>query len=133
MRDVDRVEAAAFGHSPKGALRAGIIAGRAWTTMVDGRPEAMFGLVVASAIDGLGRPWMLGTDAIYRHGRDLIGQGPVWLARFRDSMPRLSNLVSRENARAIRLLRRWDFDVGSEVVMIGGVAFVRFEMGGAGV
>ncbi len=91
----------------------------------------MFGLVVASAIDGIGRPWMLGTDAIYRHGRALLQHGPGWLSRFRDSTPRLANLVSADNARAIRLLRRWGFEVGSEVVMIGGVAFVRFEMGGA--
>lgn len=127
MRDADRVECEAFGHQPRAALRAGLIAGKAWTALVDGRPEAMFGVVPVNAMAGEGRPWMLGTDAIYRHGRDLLRIGPALLAGMFDSSSRLSNLVAAGNGRAIRLLKRWGFTIGADVVTIGGVAFHEFE------
>lgn len=130
MRVEDRRECAAFGHSPKQALRDGLNASTiCLTALVDGKPEAMMGLVVVSAIEGLGRPWMLGTDEIFRHGRELIAWGPGILSGMFDSTPRMSNLVSSTNARAIRLLRRWGFAVEEQEEMIGGVAFRKFWMG----
>lgn len=86
------------------------------------------GLEVRSAIEGLGAPWMLATDVAYRHARDLIRLGPAIIAAMGDSTPTLTNAVSRDNLRAIRMLRRWGFKVGGEVTMIGGVAFLTFSM-----
>lgn len=126
MRAVDRVEAAAFGNSPRAALRQGLIGGEAWTALVDGRPEAMFGVVVGSVLSGECRPWMLGTDEIYRHGRELLRDGPAWVDRLFDSMPRARNLVSANNMQAIRLLRRWGFTVENDDVTVGGVMFRTF-------
>lgn len=101
---------------------------KAWTATVDGQPEAMFGLVVESALSGEGTPWFLGSEEVYRHGRALLMWGPGIVAAMRDSTPALRNLVSARNARAIRLLRRWGFTVGDEETMIRGVPFVHFEM-----
>lgn len=127
MRAMDRMECEAFGRTPRQALRAGLLnSEEAWTALVDGRPAAMFGCVVVSAIGGVGSPWMLGTDAVYRHGRELLRWGPAFLSRMVDSTPSVSNLVSAFNARAIRLLRAWGFSVGSEAILIGGVPFYRF-------
>lgn len=123
---MDRIEAAAFGRTPKAALRAGIAGGEAWTVLVDGRPEAMFGSVVSSALSGEVTPWMLGTEEVYRHGRQLLRDGPVWVERLFDSMRVARNLVSAGNARAIRLLERWGFVVERDELMIGGVAFRPF-------
>ena len=128
MRHHDRVEVGAFGHTPREALRAGLIAGNAWTVLVDGRPEAMFGLVVTSAIEGRGTPWMLGTEAIYQHPREMIRLAPDVMREAFDSCRRFDNLVSAENGPAIRLLRRWGFVVEADVVTIGGVAFLPFWM-----
>lgn len=128
MREADRIEVAAVGHSPKAALRAGLFAGEAWTALVDGRPEAMFGLVVTNAIAGEGRPWMLGTDAIYRHGREMLRTGHAVVQGWFDSTRCLENLVSAGNGRAIRLLQRWGFVVEREEAMIGGVPFRVFRM-----
>ncbi len=126
MRDADRQEAAAFGQRPRDALRNGIIAGPAFTALVRGVPEAMFGWVVTSALDSEGRPWMLGTDAIYQHGRALLALGPEWLRLMFDSIAHASNVVSADNARAIRLLERWGFVVEQGETMIGGVPFRTF-------
>lgn len=118
-----------MGRSPKEALRLALsTSDKAWTALVDDQPEAMFGLVVESALTGEGTPWFLGSNEVYRHGRELLMWGPGIVARMRDSTPILKNLVSARNARAIRLLRRWGFTVGGDETMIRGVPFVQFEM-----
>lgn len=129
MREADIVECQAMGHSPKQALRDGLIASSlCLTALLDGRPEAMFGLVVTSALAGEGTPWMLGTEAIYDHPRAMLRWGPRFVAAMLDSTPTLGNLVSIENGRAIRMLRRWGFTVAGEPIMIGDVGFLAFRM-----
>ena len=129
MRAVDRMECLAMGRTPKQALRHGIMASQwAQTALVDGEPCAMFGIVVTSALTGEGVPWFLGTDAVFHHGRDLIAKGPAILRRMGDSCQRLSNVVSADNSRAIRLLMRWGFTVDPEHIRVGGSAFRRFEL-----
>lgn len=109
---MDRVECAASGHSPKQALRLGLRGSTlCWTAKVDGRAEAMFGLVVTSALGGTGTPWLLGTDEVYCHGREMLRWGPVFLARMVELAPSLSNVVAADNTRAIRFLRRLGFEV----------------------
>jgi hypothetical protein len=129
MRTDDVIECAAMGHAPKQALRAGLIASTlCFTALVDGRPEAMFGLVVGSALSGEGTPWMLGTEAIYDHPRAMLRWGPRFLAAMLDSTPVLTNLVAVRNGRAVRMLRRWGFGLSKETIVIGEVEFVTFRM-----
>ncbi len=129
MREADVLESAALGYSPKQALRVGIRGSlMAFTAKVDGRPEAMMGLAPVSLIEGIGRPWMLGSDLIYRHGRELLAFGPKMVGMMRESTPRLENIVAASNGRAIRLLRRWGFAIADHPEMIGGVQFLRFSM-----
>lgn len=117
-----------MGRTGKQALRIAIVTSeKAWTALVDGRPEAMFGIVVDDLISGIGTPWFLGTDDVYRHGRELIMHGPGMLARLGDSISVMRNLVSSRNDRAIRLLRKWGFTVEDDEVIVRGVAFRYFE------
>jgi uncharacterized membrane protein AbrB (regulator of aidB expression) len=128
MRAWDISECAAIGHTPKQALRGALSASTiALTAFVDGRAEAMFGLVVTNALCGTGSPWMLGTEAIYRHPREMIGMGPGWLRTMAAMAPRLSGQVAGANVGAIRLLRAWGFIVGDVPLVRGGVLFVPFE------
>ena len=128
MRDIDQRECEAMGRTPKQALRAGVVnSAEAWTAKVDGRPEAMLGLVVTSALGGQGTPWMLGTDVVYQHGRGLLFMGRRIVAHWRDSTPHLSNYVSVENVRAIRLLRAWGFKLSEEVILFAGTEFITFR------
>ncbi len=128
MRDIDVRECAAFGHTPKAALREAILnSDRAWTAFVDDRPEAIFGVVVNSALTGGGAPWFLGTDVVWQHARALLTIGPAIVSRLHDSSERLTGYVSCENAAAIRMLRKWGFSVGDDRRRIGGEAFYDFE------
>jgi len=130
MREMDRIECQAMGRTPKQALRTGLYTSDdCVTALVDGVPEAMFGLVVESALGGCGTPWFLGTDEVYRNPRAMLSIGPQIIAGWRDSTPCLHNLVARENVRAIRMLRAWGFAVWEEVILTAGVEFVRFSIG----
>lgn len=130
MRAIDAEECLAFGRAPKSALRFSLFSStKAWTALVDGQPEAMFGVVIESALDREAAPWFLGTDEVYRHGRELLMWGVPMISRLRDSRFSLANLVSIRNAQAIRLLKRWGFVVEENIsVSHGGVEFYRFHM-----
>lgn len=128
MRVVDREECEAMGRTPKQALRlAFFTSDRAWTALVDDKPEAMFGGVTESALSRKVTPWFLGTEEVYRHGRELLMWGPGIISRLCDSRGTLSNVVSARNSRAIRLLKRWGFTVGEEEMEFRGVPFLSFE------
>lgn len=126
MRAIDAAECAAFGRSPKQALRAGLQGSVAsWTALVDGRPEAMFGVAPASMIDGRGRPWLLGTDVVPLAGPALMRLGRRHLAAMHRLFPRLENMVSARNEAAVRWLAHLGFEFGDEAV-IGGETMREF-------
>lgn len=131
MREIDARECEAMGHRPKDALRAGMRQSL-WslTAIVDERPEAMFGVVAQSMVDCRAVPWFLGTDRIYGCGRHMLTKGRDVIALMRRTFSTLENVVSVENVRAIRLLKRWGFEVGDEVTIYGDVPFVPFRMVG---
>jgi hypothetical protein len=87
----------------------------------------MFGVSPISMIEGEGRPWFLGTDEVYRHGREMVAYGPEIIGRMLESCPRLSNHVAVENGKAIRLLARWGFLVGEQPTDISGIPFLPFS------
>ena len=129
MRAADVLECQAMGYTPKRGLRLAMMqSSECWTARVDGRPEAMFGIAVTSALGGLGKPWMLGTDAIYRYPRDMLRNGEALLARWLDSTPNLSGLVSLGNTRAIRMLRRWGCIIEEGGDMFAGTEFATFTL-----
>jgi len=128
MREADVLECAAFGRTPKQALRLSLaISDKAWTALVDGQPEAMFGVTVESVLGRTACPWFLGTEEVYRHGRELVMWGAPMLSRLCDSTFRLGNLVSATNGQAIRLLKRWGFTVAEEETDVNGTPFRYFE------
>ena len=54
------MECAVFKHTPRQALRLGLANSYlSFTVLIDGKPEAMFGVVTASLIEGSGTPWLL--------------------------------------------------------------------------
>lgn len=127
MRAEDRKEAAAFGRSPKEALRLGLRASViAMTALDDGRPEGIIGLTPVNAIEGVGRPWMLATDAALHCARELLIAGPAIIEAMHRRFRRLENYVSVSNRRAISLLGRWGFQLGDEAMTFGGVEFLPF-------
>jgi hypothetical protein len=120
IREIDRIECMVFGHSPKEALRNGLMASTiAWTALVDGRPEAMFGASTISLLDNTGRPWMLMTDDAMKHQKALVRLGRIYTDAIHRHYTRLENWVHCDNAAAIRWLSRLGFAVGGVEVIRG--------------
>jgi hypothetical protein len=120
MRSVDRLECGIAGHTPKEALRLGLFGSTiVWTALVDGRPEAMFGAVPTSTIEGRGRPWMLMTEEATRHRKALVRLGWRYTKALHRYFDILENHVHADNALAIRWLARLGYAVGSVDVIRG--------------
>lgn len=130
MRQIDRTECRATGREPKQALRHCLKGSTlAWTVLLDDKPVAMFGLLPISVLSGRAAPWFLATDEIERGARQWLKWGPGFIAAMQSDFPRLENIVSVENRKAIRVLKALGFAVGTEIVIVGGVAMVRFSKG----
>lgn len=127
LRAIDRIECAAMGLTGAEALTRGVLTSAVcWTALVDGEPQAMFGVVIECAAGGDGVPWFLGSDCVAAHGRALLRQGPGLIAAMHRHARTLRNYVSADNAQAIGLLEHWGFSVATAPILIRGLPFRRF-------
>lgn len=132
MRPDDVRECAACGHDPFDALERSLKTSLwAITALVDDEPHAMMGVAARSMLESEGIPWMLGTERVYDHARDLIRYAPAIIDEMHATFNTLENLVSADNERALRFLRHVGFEFRSEVSMVRGVPFVQFRKGAA--
>jgi hypothetical protein len=128
MRAIDRAECAAFGRSPKSALRSSIRTSlEAWTAIGDDGPVAMLGVVATGLMTGSGVAWLLGSEDVFDCPRNLIVDGRRIIGSWLETFTALENLVAKDNDNAIRLLKRWGASIGDEVETHGGLEFVRFR------
>lgn len=119
MRPADRDEVfAASGKSPADALVYSLRKSSvAWTAMVDGRPELMFGVGDVNVLAGVGAPWLLGTDAVEQHYRVFLRGSRRWLEQLLLRYAVLRNFVDDRNATSIRWLRWLGFELSDPVVL----------------
>lgn len=125
--DVDEVFAAS-GHSPSKAMTFSLRkSSHAWTALIDGRPEVMFGVGDINILAGIGAPWLLGTDAVEKHYvaflRNSVGFRDQLLRRY----PVMRNFVDERNKAS----KRWLAWLGarlSDPIEINGQAFRLFEL-----
>lgn len=129
MRQADRDEVmASSGSTPVKALTGSLRrSARAWTGIIDGRPEVMFGVGDLNVLAGIGAPWLLGTDEVERNfivfARASKSVRDQLFARY----PVLRNFVDDRNTVSIRWLR-WLGSTFSEPVDLKGHPFRMFEL-----
>lgn len=120
IRPIDRDECAVVGMSVRDALRMGVSNSETcWTVKIDGRPEAMFGVIAVSMLEGRGRIWMLMTDDGARQHRAIVRLGHRYTAALARHYRILENHVHARNDKAIRWLSRLGFHVGPVDVIRG--------------
>lgn len=130
IRAADVDEMAALGTTPEAAMRAGLeISDWTATATVDGVPVCMFGVACQSAMTGIGRPWLLGANAVVPAQVPLLRICRPVVRAMRDSYPRLINVVDARNAVAIRWLRWLGFRFDLGTVPVGGYEFLPFRLG----
>lgn len=118
VREIDRLECEASGMSVKDALRYGIQWGEAYTVKIDGKPEAMFGVVETCVMTGRARVWLLMSDKAASQRKVLVRAGVVYASIFRSKYPILENFVHARNDLAIRWLTRIGFKVDLDTVFV---------------
>lgn len=112
IREIDRIECAVMGRTPKEALRLSLMSSSsAWTVKIDGRAEAMFGVGTVSVLDGEGSPWLLLTDVAAKQARALVVLGKRYSDAMQSAFPLLRGLVHADNATAIRWLQRLGYAI----------------------
>lgn len=120
MRAIDKLECETMGHSPKDALRLGLIGSTlAWTVMIDGQPEAMMGASPLSITEGKGRPWLLMTDVAGRQMVALVRLGARYTYVMHQHYPLLENWIHADNTRSMRWLARLGYTIGGVDVIRG--------------
>lgn len=103
----------------------------AWAAEVDGELAAVFGVAALSVLNGIGVPWMMGTDLLDRMPRAVIENTRAYIPRMLVLFPHLTNFVDARNQRSIRLLRWLGFEIRpAEPFGAQGLPFHRFEMRG---
>ncbi len=120
IREIDLIECRTVGHSAKQALRAGLFHSTlCWTAMVEGRPEAMLGVVTSSLLDREGVIWMLVSEKGAAQKRALLSLPAVVLPAIHKHYDILHNRVHSSNRRAIRWLAYLGFEIGPEELVRG--------------
>jgi len=129
MREADRIEVSiGSGMSPAGALIFSLRKSDvAYTVLINGRPEIMFGAGDVNILGGVGAPWLLGTDAVERHFRQFLRRSIYWRGQLLARYPVLRNAVHDENTASVRWLRWLGFTL-SEPVDFRGHPFRLFEL-----
>lgn len=128
MRAADVAECKAMaGLSPRDGLRRSMMRSQAWTVLVNGRPEMMFGVSDLNVLTGIGSVWMLATDEVDKHPRELLRLSPEWVRKLFARYSVLRNVVSIDNAASIRWLK-WLGATFSDPIDVGGKPFVLFEL-----
>ncbi len=130
LRPADVAEVkAAIGLTPERAVEVSFRASTcAVTALWNGEPAGMFGIVPVSTLDGVGAPWMLGTDRADMLAREWLVEAPQWLKLLGDGYFVLRNWVDARNVRSIVWLRRMGFKIEkAEPWGTAGLPFHRFE------
>lgn len=129
MRQADRDEVfAAAGKSPGAALAYSLRkSSHAWTAIVDGVPEAMFGIGDLNILAGVVAPWLLGTDAVNDHARLFMQMSRDFTAQLLARYPVMRNFVDDRNTASIRWLR-WLGATMTDPACIRGHQFRLFEL-----
>lgn len=99
----------------------------AWTVIIDGRPEIMFGVGDLNILAGIGSPWLLGTNAIEKHSRAFWRRSPEFRDQLLSRYLVLRNLVDARNTVSIRWLRRLGFTL-MDPINVRGHKFHLFEL-----
>ena len=128
MREQDRIECAAFGHTPAHALRIGLAASTwAETVVIDGKPAGIFGVVTSDVLSGKGLPWFLGTDATMKARRAWAAHAPDIVSRMMSNHNILYGHVAQGNLASRVWLRRLGFREGDQV-RVGDADMIHFSM-----
>lgn len=125
MRKEDREELEAQGRMPYGGLYESMTTSiEAYYAVHENMPLAAFGIGLCPEGCSI---WMLGTTMCEHHKKALVACMQDYI---KDSLKKykvLTNYISKDNTKAIRVIKKMGAELGDEVET-GGKVFVRFTL-----
>lgn len=108
LREQDRIEVeASSGLPPLEAIKKSVeCSSECHAIELDGNLLAIFG--VSDLGEGIGSPWMLGTEELSKNARRLLKHGQAWIDTL-DRYNLLINYVHADNDKSIRWLKWMGF------------------------
>jgi hypothetical protein len=131
MRAADKDEVlASSGLAPFQALMQSVaVSDMLWTGFNTDAPICVFGVRTESFMEGIGIPWMLGTDEMSVCKRDIVLKSTVIVESMLTRYRRLHNYVDARNKASIRWLRWLGFTIYDPVPYgMSQLPFHKFEM-----
>lgn len=105
MLPADRAEVLALGHDLEWAVRNSVTTSLECVAIrKNGRLASLTGLGQPLALDEAAQPWLLSTNLILRHPRDVLRLSHLIFERWRSEHPYMVNYVDVRHERAIRWL-----------------------------
>ena len=126
QQDVAELRALEFTDMPHVVRHCVLLSDWCWAARVDGGLACIFG------VSKNGEPWMLGTDLVAKHRRNLAREAPHYIRLMLKDHPRLINRVHAANTVAVAWLRRVGFTLHPATPEPNGEMFLTFEMSAAG-
>lgn len=125
MRKEDREELEAQGRMPYGGLYESMITSiEAYYAVHEHMPLAAFGIGLCPEGCSI---WMLGTTMCERHKKALVACMQDYIKDTLKKYKVLTNYISKDNTKALRVIERMGAEFGDEVET-GGKVFVRFTL-----
>ena len=110
MRKEDRAEVSALGYTPVEALRASLAGSEVAETAVLGDSVvAMWGVAPQTQLGHKAFVWMLGTDLVPKHPRELLRGSKSFLEHIHQQYPLLECLVDTRYTKAVRWIKWMGF------------------------
>lgn len=131
LREVDRLELDCMSDGDHVEVLIGMArrSRRSTAAYMNGDLVGIMAVSAASIVSDTGCPWALVTNAIERPAvrREFLAQGRVALDWLGEDFRRLWNIVSAENATAIRWLKWMGFTFTGREIELRGHRFLHFE------
>lgn len=131
MRDADvREVMAVSGRTPREALEISLRnTSLAWTGLINGRPEVMFGVGDLNILTSTAAPWLLGTVAVETNYRQFLRRSLDWRDQLLRRYDVLKNVVDDRNEVSKRWLRWMGFELSDPIALgVNGEMFRLFEL-----
>jgi hypothetical protein len=130
MREHDKIEVwLSHKHTPLEALQHSVKSRRCWTVLHEGVPFCIFGVADACLITGKGSPWLLATDEMTKHKRDLLIRSRAFTDVMKQEFKVLENYVWDGNKQSKRWLKWLGYEFVEKVALGHRRAtFWRFRM-----
>jgi len=117
--------------TPAQAMYHGLNQARlARTGFIDGEAVCMMGVNTVSAVSGIGRPWLIGTNLIDKYAKTFLRRCRPVVEEMMSDYKRLENYIDVRNVKAIAWLEWLSFEMADPQPMgIYRKPFIKFHKG----